>query len=275
MSELQSSARLESVVYADAPTLDDPAEAYHDASKLSPSTAARDLAGAARLAGSPDLRHIVTRATLRHPGLALLPLGPPDELTALLGRTIRARRSESSFGRATLTRGHLAALLEAGYGITGALQDDDGREQPLRAAPSAGALYPLDIYVAVRRVDEITPGLYRFDPLERGLENVGVDPDAIVETTPYPQLVAGAAVSVVLAATFWRSRFKYGQRAYRFALLEAGHVSQNLLLAATALSLAAVPLGGFYDRRLDDALGLDGVNRSAVYIVCIGSRSGS
>ena len=115
--------------------------------------------------------------------------------------------------------------------------------------------------------------MYRFDPLELGLEDIGVGPDAIPETTAYPELVGGAALSIVLAATFWRSRFKYGQRAYRFTLLEAGHVSQNLLLAATALSHAAVPLGGFYDRRLDAALGLDGVNQSTVYLVCIGSRS--
>ena len=273
MSELQSPARLKSVVYADAPTLDDPAEVYHEASKLYPSTAARDLAGAARLAGSPELRRIVARATLRHPGLAVLPLGEPDEVTAPLGPTLRARRSARSFGRAPLTRGHLAALLEGAYGVTGSLRDDDGREQTLRAAPSAGALYPLDIYVGVRRVGGVVPGVYRFDPLERGLEDAGIDPDALVETTAYSELVEGAAVSVVLAATFWRSRFKYGQRAYRFTLLEAGHVSQNLLLVAAALSLGAVPLGGIYDCRLDDALGLDGVNRSAVYVVCIGSWS--
>ena len=273
MSELQSPARLRSVVYAEQPGLDDPAETYHDASKLSPSTAAHDLAGAARLAHSPELRRVVTQASLRHPELPLLQLGEAAELNPSLGSAIRARRSARSFGRAPLARSHLAALLEAAYGVTGALHDDGRHEQPLRAAPSAGALYPLDIYVALRRVDGIDPSVYRFDPLERGLEDIGADPDAIVEATAYPELVEEAAVSIVLAATFWRSRFKYGQRAYRFTLLEAGHVSQNLLLAATALEHAAVPLGGFYDRRLDDALGLDGVNRSAVYLVCIGSRS--
>ena len=273
MSELQSWARLESVVYADPPTLDDAAETYHDASKLSPPTAAGDLAGAVRLASSPDLRRVVTQASLRHPGLTLLPLGKADELTAPLGRTIHARRSARSFGRAALTQGHLAALLEAGYGVTGALQDEDGWEQPLRAAPSGGALYPLDVYVAVRRVDGITAGVYRFDPLELGLEDIGVSAEAIPGTTAYPELVERAAISIVLASTFWRSRFKYGQRAYRFTLLEAGHVCQNVLLAATALDLAATPLGGFYDRRLDAALGLDGVNQSTVYLVCVGSRS--
>jgi SagB-type dehydrogenase family enzyme len=69
---------------------------------------------------------------------------------------------------------------------------------------------------------------------------------------------------------FWRTRFKYGLRGYRFALLEAGHVVQNVLLACTALGLAAVPVGGFYDRPVDALLGADGVNESVVYAVSLG-----
>ena len=70
---------------------------------------------------------------------------------------------------------------------------------------------------------------------------------------------------------FGRTRFKYGLRGYRFALLEAGHVAQNLLLAATALGLAAVPLGAFFDRRADVFLRLDGVNESTLYTIAVGS----
>jgi SagB-type dehydrogenase family enzyme len=69
---------------------------------------------------------------------------------------------------------------------------------------------------------------------------------------------------------FWRSRFKYGLRGYRFVLLEAGHAAQNALLAAAALALAAVPLGGFYDRRVDELIEADGVDESALYLVCVG-----
>jgi SagB-type dehydrogenase family enzyme len=63
---------------------------------------------------------------------------------------------------------------------------------------------------------------------------------------------------------------KYGLRGYRFALLEAGHVGQNLVLAATGLGLGAVPLGGYYDRPTDELLGLDGVNESTLYLVAVG-----
>ena len=69
---------------------------------------------------------------------------------------------------------------------------------------------------------------------------------------------------------FWRSRFKYGARAYRFALMEAGHVGQNLLLAAAALGLDAVPLGGFYDRNVDAFLGVDGIYEASLYLVPVG-----
>ena len=81
-----------------------------------------------------------------------------------------------------------------------------------------------------------------------------------------------AAAVVLIAAIFGRTRFKYGLRGYRFALLEAGHVAQNVLLAATALGLAAVPLGAFYDRRMDAFLGLDGVNESSLYAIALGGE---
>jgi SagB-type dehydrogenase family enzyme len=79
-------------------------------------------------------------------------------------------------------------------------------------------------------------------------------------------------VLILVAAIFGRARFKYGLRGYRFALLEAGHVAQNLLLAAAALGLAAVPLGAFYDRRTDEFLRLDGVNESTLYTVALGGE---
>ena len=74
-----------------------------------------------------------------------------------------------------------------------------------------------------------------------------------------------------MTAMFWRSRFKYGARAYRFTLLEAGHVAQNFLLAVAALGLAAVPIGGFYDREVDSLLGVDGLYESSLYLLPLGA----
>ena len=80
----------------------------------------------------------------------------------------------------------------------------------------------------------------------------------------------GAAAVLLLLAVFGRTRFKYGLRGYRFALLEAGHVVQNVALTAVALDLAALPLGGFYDAQVDDLVGADGVEESVVYGVVVG-----
>jgi SagB-type dehydrogenase family enzyme len=74
---------------------------------------------------------------------------------------------------------------------------------------------------------------------------------------------------------FWRTRFKYGQRGYRFTLLEAGHVGQNLVLAATALGLGSVAVGGFFDCRVEELLSVDGVNESALYAVAVGPPEGA
>ena len=157
--------------------------------------------------------------------------------------------------------------------MTHTLESADGSGAlAARAVPSGGALYPLELFVAALRVDGLEPGLYHFDPLRSCLESVrtGLDAAEVAAVSTYPEIVDGCAAFLVIAAVFGRTRFKYGLRAYRFALLEAGHVGQNVLLAATALGFAAVPLGGFYDRRTDEFLGLDGVNESTLYTIAVG-----
>jgi SagB-type dehydrogenase family enzyme len=164
-------------------------------------------------------------------------------------------------------------VLEAAYGVTHALESEDGRQAlPLRAVPSGGALYPLELYVAALHVDGLGPGLYHFDPLRPSLAVVGdsVTAGDVAALSTYPEIVGACAAVIFVAAVFGRTRFKYGVRGYRFALLEAGHVGQNVLLAATALGLGAVPLGGYYDRLTDQFLGLDGVNESTLYTIAVG-----
>jgi len=270
VSERVDTVRLADVVYADPPALDDPAEVYHEASKVSPVTAGRELAGVARLAATPELQASAARAVRRHPLLPAVALAPAAPLSAELGTVLARRRSERTFASDPIAAAELAALLAAGYGVTGALELEDGHAQPMRTAPSGGALYPLELFAAVRNVDGLPAGLYHYDALEDMLERLADGPADLSKVSPFESAVAGAAVVVALAACFWRSRFKYGLRAYRFTLLEAGHVAQNLLLAAAALELGAVPIGGFYDRRLDDLLGLDGVDESSLYLVCVG-----
>jgi SagB-type dehydrogenase family enzyme len=264
-----------SAVYGDEGVpLDDPAETYHEASKLYPSTVARQVAGSIRLAASPELQASATRAVRRnrnHRALGLPAALIPD---VALADALWARRSRRSFEPGDVTLQELATVLHAGYGVT---QPAAGPEdpQPLRAVPSGGALYPLEMYAVLARVEGAEPGLYHFDPLRHVLEvrpsRVSA-PEALTDASIYPEIVEGCAATLLVTGVFWRSRFKYGLRGYRFALLEAGHLAQNVLLVCAALGLAAVPLGGFYDRPVDELLGVDGVNESVLYAVCLGRR---
>jgi SagB-type dehydrogenase family enzyme len=255
---------------ASRPPLDDPAELYHEASKIGVAGGANELAGALRLAASPELLASSTRAVRRHLHAGVVDLGPSTPLTMALDDAIRRRRSTRTFAATRLPRAVLAALLRAGYGVTGTLHAGEG-SQPVRAAPSGGALYPLELTVAARCVDGLPPGLYHFDPLGDTLEQLRTGTVPIAAATPFTDAAGGAAAVIVVSGVFWRSRFKYGLRGYRFVLLEAGHVVQNLLLAAAALGLAALPLGGFYDRRVDELIEVDGVDESALYLVCVGN----
>lgn len=240
---------------------DDPAELFHEASKIGGLTR---LEGPARLAASDDLLASTTRAVRRHLHLPTVALGPSAPLSMSLGDALARRRSQREFSPEPLTLPEIAALLRAAYGVTGALGP-----QPVRAAPSGGALYPLELTLAVRR-SPLEPGLYHYDPLDDVLELHRDGRVPIAAASPYAEIVGEAAAVLIVSAMFWRSRFKYGLRGYRFALIEAGHVAQNVLLAATSLGLAAVPLGGFYDRRVDELLQVNGVDESTLYLVCIG-----
>jgi SagB-type dehydrogenase family enzyme len=262
-----------SILYGeDGPRLDDPAETYHEASKLYPTFARRQTRGHL-LEASYELQVSTLRAVKRNrhsPTVKLpKPALPPAPLPDLLSR----RRSTRVFGHESLTLDELSTLIHAAYGVTApSEQPTDSRGQLRRTVPSGGALYPLEVYVFAWRIEGLAEGLYHFDPLRRVLETTrsGELNQEVASAMVYEEAACGCGALFVMSAMFWRTRFKYGLRGYRFALLEAGHVAQNLQLAAEALGLGSVPLGGFYDSRLDELLGLDGVNESTLYCVAVG-----
>jgi SagB-type dehydrogenase family enzyme len=187
-----------------------------------------------------------------------------------LADALSSRRSAREWAPGPLALPALAAVLHAGYGVI--VPRECG--VALRSAPSGGALYPLEIYVVVRSVRRLQAGLYHYDPGRHGLEELrsgDVWPD--LQRAVIAESLDRAAVAIVVAASFWRSRFKYGLRGYRFVLFETGHLAQNVLLACAALDVAACAFGGFYDRRLDDLLELDGVHESSLYAICIGEAA--
>jgi SagB-type dehydrogenase family enzyme len=237
------------------PSLDDPAELFHEASKLYPALAFRQAAGMARLGMSDELQQASARAARRNAQLPSHPLPRPLRPRCSLWSALDGRRSGREL-RGTLDRRRLATLLDAGYGV---------RRRDRRTVPSGGALYPLELFILDR-------GVFRYDAQLHALEeHDSHDPRAaFVAACPVPEAADGAAAVLLVLAVFGRTRFKYGQRGYRFALLEAGHVVQNVVLAAAALDVAALPFGGFYDAKVDEIVGADGVEESVVYGVLVG-----
>ncbi len=193
-------------------------------------------------------------------GFVLLPgcslSGPPDALaqsellielpqpqrigTISVEQALQSRRSVRTFKRQPLTLEELSQLLWAAQGVTG------GR---FRTAPSAGALYPLEVYVAVGNVTGLDAGVYRYDPTTHALSEVRKgDVLRPLSRAGYWQKPAGAgAIAIVFSAVYERTTGKYGERGIRFADMEAGHAAQNVYLQAEALGLATVVVGAFMD----------------------------
>lgn len=275
MARYQPTVRAASLVYGQAGRrLDDPAELFHEASKLYPCSLASQAQGVRLLELHPELRESAARSVKRARP-ASVPLPEPELPAASLADVIEGRRSERAFAGQPLTLHELSALLHAAYGVT--RRPEGAAGERFRSAPSGGALYPLDLYPFVESVAGLGGGAYHYDPLRHALAPLpwmGAPP-SLAAAMIAPGLLDGCAVTFVVAGMFWRTRFKYGLRGYRFALIEVGHLAQNLLLACAALGLAALPVGGFYDARLDELLGLDGLNESTLYAVCVGRRPGA
>ena len=269
--------RLAPLVYGqDRVPLDDPAETFHEASKLYPSFAARQTRGRL-LETNEELRYSSARSVKRHRHLPTKALPEPLLPHEPFARVVEHRMSCREFGPGPLPLAEIAGLLHAAYGVTHRMFPDAPPDSgpAFRTVPSGGGLYPLEIDVFAWNVTGLDHGRYHFDPLRRLLEVIRVEDmrAAVRSATVYPDLAGDCAALFVVSATFWRTRFKYGLRGYRFALIEVGHIAQNLLLAATAFGRAAVPLGGLFDRRMDELLGLDGVNESALYAVAVATNA--
>lgn len=188
----------------------------------------------------------------------------PDLLSLL-----QSRRSLRSFADDPLSLGDLALLLWAGQGITGRAGN-----YFFRTAPSAGALYPVETYVAVQRVAGLAPGIYHFDVQGFRLERLSVLPPGqpLARACMGQGFMAQAPVNFIWTAVLRRNMAKYGHRGLRYILLDAGHICQNLLLAAGFLGLGGCPVAAFFDDEVNALLGVDGEEESVLYLASVGRR---
>jgi SagB-type dehydrogenase family enzyme len=173
------------------------------------------------------------------------------------------RRSAREYTGEALTRAKLAQLLWAAQGIT----DAEG----LRTAPSAGALYPLEVYVAVGAVEDLPSGIYRYEPGRHVLAFVAEgDKRAELAAAALGQecVQEGAAV-IALAAVYRRTTGKYGERGIRYVHMEVGHAAQNVYLQAIALGLGMVVVGAFDDRDVKRVMNM-GAKEEPVCLMPVG-----
>lgn len=211
------------------------------------------------------------------PGATRMELAPASGLPVLgsqaLGDAIASRASARTFSPEPLGLDELAYLLWATQGVTRTSQDDAGNPLHFRAAPSGGGRYPLETYLAVLRVEGLAPGLYRYLPVEHRLVLVREAPEIAQELQQacYGQTFPGeAAVAFLWTAIPYRTEWRYAYLAPRMIAIEAGHVCQNLYLAAGSIQAGACALLSYHQPALDALLGVDGKEEFAIYLACVG-----
>ena len=179
---------------------------------------------------------------------------------------LRQRRSARRYSGNPLSLEDLSLLLWACGGITGRAGN-----WLLRSAPSAGALYPIETYVAVEKPQDFSTGLYHFNVRNFALESL-LQTSAAVEIASaclMQHFMAEAAVIFIWSGILRRNMAKYGHRGLRYICMDAGHICQNLLLAAEALGRRACPVAAFFDDELNRILGLDGEEETVLYLAAV------
>ena len=210
-----------------------------------------------------------TRPLLDLPAPAEVVVGSVD-----LRQAIEARRSVRRYGRRPLTLAELSFLLWCTQGIRGVIS----RPVTLRTVPSAGARHAFETYLLVNNVEGLTPGLYRFLAIEHKLLEIDLNPalaDLMVEACWRQQFVKTSAVTFIWSAVVYRMAWRYGERGYRYLHLDAGHVCQNLYLAAEATGCGVCAIGAFNDDIINELLGLDGEEQFVIYLATVGEKDSS
>lgn len=205
-----------------------------------------------------------------YPGARVVPLPEPALTGGLSTETaIAQRRSNREYGATPMSQAELSRLLFLTGGINA-----DRWGNARRTAPSSGALYPIEVYPVVHRVEGIEPGVYHYAYREHALELVrrGDHRTQVVEQALAQEFLGECGVVLFYTLILQRMRPKYQDRSYRYGLLEAGHLGENAYLAATSMGLGACGIGAFMDDAINEMLGVDGVEEAVVYMLAAGKR---
>jgi SagB-type dehydrogenase family enzyme len=219
---------------------------------------------------STTLRRIGTYKTYPNP-LARIDLPTPTRSGGEgLWASLQERSSVRDYSPDPLTLEELSQVLWASQGIT-----RERGEWQFRTAPSAGGLYPIETYLGVNRVEGLTGGLYHYEVRYHRLAFLREDPligIALSRAAMGQTMCQRAALVLIWTAVVARSARKYGERAYRYIHMDAGHVAQNVYLAVTALGLGCCVVGAFFDDEVNLVLELDSHEEPSIYMATVGRR---
>ena len=207
-------------------------------------------------------------------GAALIPLPAPDKLDipgADLRAMIEQRRSLRRYQEMPLSLDELSYLLWLTQGV----QRITGRPATLRTVASAGARHAFETVLLVNRVSGLEHGLYRFVATQHALVRLDAPEDVteqLTGATHQQEHVRQSAVTFLWVAVTERMSWRYVERSMRYLFLDAGHVCQNLYLAAESIGCGVCAVGAFEDANVNEVLGLDGVEQFVIYIGTVGKR---
>ena len=205
-----------------------------------------------------------------YPSCKIIQLPSPfREATISFTGVVKRRKSIRSFSTKPLNKVDLAFLLWASTGIQRIENDYE-----FRTAPSAGALYPIETYIAANNVEEIEKGIFHYNIKNHFLEEIklGDFGDNLSHAALNQNMCSTSSVVFIWTAIFGRSKWKYKQRAYRYIYLDAGHIGQNLALAAESISCGSCHIGTFFDDEINSIVGIDGLEESAICLSVVGHR---
>lgn len=177
---------------------------------------------------------------------------------------INNRRTIRYYTNKPITLNELSQILWAAQGIT----TKDG----LRTTPSAGALFPLEIFVLAGNVEKLENGVYRYNPFKHSIKKIlrGDYRKHLFDFALGQEQVQTAAANIIITAVYKRTTWKYGERGKRYVDVEAGHCAQNILLQAEALGIGCCPIGAFYDEEVKKLL--NAKEEYPLYIITIGRK---
>ena len=205
-----------------------------------------------------------------YPDCKKIKLEEPESLSEqTLNDVLKKRRSIRKFSGKPVTKKQLSYLLWAATGIQ---REEIGYR--FRTAPSAGALYPVETYLVINNVKDIPKGIYHYSIKDHSLEELktGDFGSDISHAALEQDMCYYASAVFIWTAIFNRSKWKYGERAYRYVYLDAGHIAENFALASTSLGLGSCQIAALFDDEVNDLIEVDGKEESVIYLSVVGNK---